>query len=155
MPYEEQTPLFNLYKTKVSAYSATVNDLTLARGKISIQRVILSIRVLARAGCTLTRLPLRQVLTRQRMCSRFSHYCRHGNTNLDLCGLHPCCRDVQFDLPRRKPRPPARLQSRNRPRPDKDRNQYIEKIPSEGSLGLSHGHNPDASSSLFFSQPSM
>jgi hypothetical protein len=37
MPCEEQTRLFNIYRAKVAAYSASVNDLTLMRGKITLQ----------------------------------------------------------------------------------------------------------------------
>lgn len=37
MRCEEQNRLLNLYKAKVSAYSATVDDLTLTRGKISVE----------------------------------------------------------------------------------------------------------------------
>jgi hypothetical protein len=34
MPCNEQTLLFNVYRAKVEAYSASVNDLTLMRDKI-------------------------------------------------------------------------------------------------------------------------
>jgi hypothetical protein len=34
---KEQHRLLNLYRAKVSAYSAAVNDLTLTRGKIMLQ----------------------------------------------------------------------------------------------------------------------
>jgi hypothetical protein len=37
---EEQDRLLTLYRAKVSAYSAVVNDLTLTRGKVILQEYI-------------------------------------------------------------------------------------------------------------------
>jgi len=37
MPCKQQTLLLNVYRAKVTAYSASVNDLSVTRGKIQIQ----------------------------------------------------------------------------------------------------------------------
>ncbi len=42
MACEEQHRLLNLYRAKVSAYSAAVNDLTLTRGTIMLQEHIIA-----------------------------------------------------------------------------------------------------------------
>jgi len=60
VPCKELTLLLNVYKAKVAAYSTTVNDLSVTRGKISMQEYnrLLVVSETARTASEVARLAL-------------------------------------------------------------------------------------------------